>query len=55
MSVTAAEWAEWDPNELTKAAVRDAADPAELLTKRLAFGTAGLRGPMVRCCPVGCR
>merc|ERR1712166_73069 len=31
MSVTAAEWAEWDPNELTK---------------RLAFGTAGLRGPM---------
>ena len=48
----ASEYVNWDPNEETKAqvvsfmATENVPELEELLNSRLAFGTAGLRGPM---------
>eukprot|EP00656_Telonema_subtile_P003640 TRINITY_DN11658_c0_g1_i2.p1 TRINITY_DN11658_c0_g1~~TRINITY_DN11658_c0_g1_i2.p1 ORF type:complete len:476 (-),score=151.16 TRINITY_DN11658_c0_g1_i2:481-1908(-) len=46
MSISTDQWQAWDPNPLTAAALAAAEDPSALLATRLAFGTAGLRGPM---------
>ena len=52
METTAAQYCSWDPNAETRNEIsqlkeaNDIEKLSKLLSKRLAFGTAGLRGPM---------